>query len=185
MSDSDPLHGATRIMIYGVTGSGKSTLAGKISGRSGIQWHSVDDLTFDPNWAQVPVEIQRERIAKICAEVAWIVDTAYAVWKDIPLSRVQLIVALDYPRWLSFRRLLFRTLGRCIDKRPICNGNVETLKGTFSKDSILLWHFRSFKRKRARILEWCDEVKDAKVLRFTHPRETQKWLESINRLPQV
>jgi adenylate kinase family enzyme len=117
--------------VYGVTGSGKSTLAAQISAATGIPWHSVDDLTWEPDWVAVDDQEQRRRIAAICARPAWILDTAYGKWLDVPLARVEVIVALDYPRWLSLSRLITRTARRLVDRRTICNGNRETLRQTF------------------------------------------------------
>jgi hypothetical protein len=47
-----------------------------------------------------------------------------------------------------------RTVIRIIDREPICNGNVETVRTTMSRDSIIAWHFRSFPRKRHRTRGW-------------------------------
>jgi len=69
---------ARRILVYGVTGSGKTTLAERISQATGIRWHSVDDLTWEPGWVEVPADEQRRRIEAICAGPEWILDTAYA-----------------------------------------------------------------------------------------------------------
>ena len=133
--------------MYGVTGSGKSTLAAQISAATGIPWHSVDDLTWEPDWVPVDDQEQRRRIAAICARPAWILDSAYGKWLDVPLARVEVIVALDYPRWLSLSRLITRTAQRLVDRRTICNGNRETLRQTFGPNSIVRWHFQSFARK--------------------------------------
>lgn len=168
-----------RIFVYGVTGTGKSTLAAAIAERTGLPWHSVDDLTWEPGWTQVALEEQRRRITEICAGERWILDTAYGKWRDIPLARTQLIVGLDYPRWLSLSRLMRRTALRILDRRPICNGNIETLRGTFSRDSIIWWHFQSFARKRQRIREWAADPTGPDVVRLTSPRETRRWLATL------
>lgn len=169
-----------RILIYGVTGSGKSTLAAKISERTGIPWYPVDDLAFEPGWKQVPDDVQREKISAIIAEPEWILDSAYAKWLDLILPTEPLIVALDYPRWVSFGRLLRRTISRAVDKTPVCNGNVETWRLMFSRESILLWHFRSFKRKRARIHLWSREGRHLTV--HGSPKETEHWLSQFGEL---
>ena len=140
--------------MYGVTGSGKTTLAARLAQQTGLPWHSVDDLTWQPGWVEVPVDEQRRRIAAICAGQRWILDTAYSRWLDLVLPRVELIVALDYPRWLSLGRLVRRSVMRALDHRRICNGNTESFRQLVSHDSIVVWHFRSFSRKRARINEW-------------------------------
>ncbi len=166
----------SRILIYGVTGSGKTTLAKRLSAKTGIPWHSVDGLTYEANWVQAPDHEQRRRISAICEGQAWILDTAYAKWIDVPLQRVELIVALDYPRIVSLFRLFRRTLARAIDGRPICNGNRESLRTMISRNSILLWHFQSFHRKRERIRGWSGDGHCPRVLRFRTPREVERFL---------
>jgi adenylate kinase family enzyme len=169
-----------RILVYGVTGTGKTTLAGRIAERTGIGWHSVDDLTWEPGWVPVPPDEQRRRIAEICAGERWILDTAYGAWLDIALARTQLIVALDYPRWVSLSRLAGRTLLRSVDRRPICNGNTESLRQVFSRNSIIAWHFRSFARKRARMRAWAADPSGPAVLRLTSRRATRRWLVTVS-----
>jgi adenylate kinase family enzyme len=168
-----------RILIYGVTGSGKTTLARQVSDATGIPWHAVDDLTWEPGWVAVPLDEQRRRIAAICAEERWILDTAYGQWLETPLARVELIVALDYPRWLSLGRLIRRTLGRAIDHNPICNGNTESWRQMVSTDSILVWHFRSFNHKHRRMRAWADDPIGPRVLLMTSPRQTSAWLDGL------
>jgi adenylate kinase family enzyme len=169
----------TRYLIHGVTGSGKTTLAEQIAARTGLPWHSMDELTWEPGWVGVPEDVQRQRGAAICAQEAWVMDTAYSSWRDLAVSRADVIVALDYPRWLSLGRLLRRTAMRVIDKRPICNGNTETLRMTFSRDSILLWHFRSFTAKRQQIHAWVRESPGPQVVHLTSPRATEEWLVTL------
>jgi len=167
-------------MIYGVTGSGKTTLAAQISERTGLPWYPVDDMTWEPGWVAVPAQEQRGRIEAVCAKEQWILDHGYSSWLDLVLARVEVIVALDYPRWLSLGRLLRRTLLRNLDRRPICNGNTESFRQTFSRDSIIVWHFQSFARKCDRIREWeSDPPVGVQVVRLTSPAATRRWLASL------
>lgn len=167
------------MLIYGVTGSGKTTLAERLSSVTSLPWYSVDDLTWEPGWVEVAHDEQRRRISEICARSEWILDTAYSRWRDIPLARAELIVALDYQRWVSLQRLLRRTAARCWDRTPVCNGNTESLGSAFGPDSIIRWHFRSFSRKRDRIRQWMDEDDGPPVLRLTSPRQTNAWLARV------
>jgi adenylate kinase family enzyme len=171
---------ASRILIYGVTGSGKTTLAAQIAERTGLPWHSVDDLTWEPGWVGVPLDEQRRRIEAICSGDRWILDTAYGDWMDLLMARVDLIVALDYPRWLSLARLLRRSARRVVFRELACNGNIETVARLLGTDSIVRWHFRSFARKRSRIQRWMDDKAGPPVLRFRAPRSAQKWLATLH-----
>ena len=167
------------MLIYGVTGSGKTTLAQKVAERTGLPFHSVDDLTWEPGWVEVPAEEQRRRIAMICTGDWWIIDSGYSKWLDLVLARTDLIVALDYPRWRSLGRLVRRSLARAIDRRQICNGNTESFRQMLSRDSILLWHFRSFAHKRARMRTWAGDPEGPAVIRLTSPAATRRWLASL------
>ncbi len=173
------LQGARRILVYGVTGSGKTTLAARLSTLSGIGWTEVDSVTWQPGWVLRSEEEQRRSIAEICAGESWILDSAYGSWIDVPLGRAELVVALDYPRWLSLGRLLRRTVSRNLDKREVCNGNVETWRSTLSSDSILLWHFRSFASKRERFGAWEQDPQMPPVRRFRSQRELEGWLRTV------
>ena len=169
-----------RILVYGVTGSGKSTAATRIAATTGLPLYLADELTWLPGWVPVEDDVQRERFAAIVATDAWVLDTAYATWKDLVLARCELVVGLDYSRWRSLARLVRRTLIRLVDRKPICNGNVETLRGTLSRDSILVWHFRSFARKRAQMRAWATS-EDVPILLFRRPAELERWLASLER----
>lgn len=178
MLGGNALGGARRVLVYGVTGSGKTTLAERISRITSLPWYAVDELTWEPGWVEVPHDEQRRRIAAICAKPEWILDSAYGLWRDIPLARAELIVALDYPRWVSLQRLVRRTVSRARNQTLICNGNTESLKRAVSRESIVRWHFHSFKRKRHRIAQWMAQG-GPKVLRMTSPRQTEAWLAEL------
>lgn len=168
-----------RILIYGVTGSGKSTFAARLSEATGIRWHPVDDLAFVANWESTTEEFQREKIEAICAGEEWILDTAYGKWIEVPLARVDLIVGLDYPRWFSLGRLIRRTMSRIRTKKPVCNGNIETVGKMLSRDSIILWHFKSFRRKRDRMRQWAALAGGPATLLFKSPKDAEAWLATL------
>lgn len=167
-----------RILISGVTGSGKTTLAKQVAARTGLPLIDVDELTWLPGWVEVPHADQRRRIDELTSQSEWVMDTAYGKWMDIPEVRAELIVCLDYPRWLSFGRLLRRTYSRLVDHQHCCNGNVENWRRVFSRNSILVWHFKSFHNKKQRARAWqSDPNKSVKA--FTHPRQASEWLTSL------
>jgi energy-coupling factor transporter ATP-binding protein EcfA2 len=176
--------GAQRVLVYGVTGSGKSTLARKLGDITGIPYHPIDDLTWEPGWIQVPKDEQRRRISEVCAGEEWIIDSGYGSWLEIPLSRADLIVGLDFPRWFSLQRLIRRSLFRIVDRKPICNGNRESVRTLCSPGSIIVWHFRSFARKRERIRKWAADPA-IPVVRLTSAHQTEAWVEGLRRAAAV
>ena len=118
------------------------------------------------------------RIERLVGAPQWILDTAYGSWIDVVLPRADLVIALDYGRWLTLLRLLRRTVLRLVDRHEVCNGNTESLRHLFSGNSIVRWHFASFSRKRAR-MSWEADPAAPPVLRFRSPRETEAWLARI------
>lgn len=170
----------SRVLVYGVTGSGKSTAAVAIGLRTGLPVTLVDEITWLPGWVPVEGQVQRELIGGIIAGERWLLDSSYGAWLDLVLPRVELVVGLDYPRWLSFGRLLRRTVSGAVTKEPRCNGNVESWRNMLSRDSILIWHLRSFARKRDRMRAWAADPDMPPVVLFRHPRELETWLENLD-----
>jgi adenylate kinase family enzyme len=147
------LRGAHRILIYGVTGSGKTTAADRIGEILGLPSHHVDDeIGWLPGWVERPADDQRRLAAEMAAGEVWVIDSAYGKWRDVVTAQAQYVVALDYPRWVSMTRLVRRGLRRVIAKEPVCNGNYESWGRLLGKDSIIRWHFQSFRRKHEVIL---------------------------------
>lgn len=172
--------GAERVLFYGVTGSGKSTAAARFAQITGLPLHLADDeIGWLPDWVERDRGEQRAIASRIASGERWVLDTAYGHWSDAVVPRAQVIIALDYPRWLSLGRLLRRTFLRWRDQEEICNGNVEDARQIFSKDSIILWHFKAFPRKRARLDRWEASPTGTPVLRLTHPQQLDRVLATV------
>ena len=173
----------SRVLFYGVTGSGKSSAARAYAQATGLPVVSADDdIGWLPGWRQRTVEEQRDLAAAIAAQDRWVLDSAYGVGRDVVLPRAELVIGLDYPRWLSLARLVRRTLRRAVTREPVCNGNRETLARLFIRDSIIGWHFRSFTRKRQVMRSIHSDPAMPPAVLFRHPRQLDAWLAEISAL---
>ena len=167
----------SRVLFYGVTGSGKSSAARAYAKATGLpEFSADDDIGWLPGWQQRTVEEQRDIAAGIAAQDRWVLDSAYGVWRDVVVPRAELVVGLDYPRWLSLARLIRRSLRRALTREPVCNGNQETLTRLFVEDSIIRWHFRSFTRKRQVMRGLQADPGMPPAILFRHPRQLDAWL---------
>jgi len=169
--------GARRIVVYGVTGAGKTRLARTLGEIIDIPATSVDDITWNPGWVPMPTDEQIDYFDQLTRGDAWILDHAYSTWRDLVRERADLVVALDYPRLTSLWRLLRRTASRILDGQEICNGNRESLRSVFARDSIVAWHFGSFARKRRQMRGWAAAPSGAPVVLLRRPREAAAFLE--------
>lgn len=171
-----------RVLFYGVTGSGKSSAAHAYAEASGLpEFSADDDIGWLPQWRQRSVEEQRKLAADIVARNEWVLDSAYSTWREIVLPRTELIVALDYPRWLSLWRLLCRTLRRSMTGQIVCNGNTESFWRLLTKESIIRWHFQSFKRKHLAIEQMEANPEVPAVVVFRRPRDLDNWLSKLHK----
>lgn len=176
----DDLRRADRVLLYGVTGSGKSTAAQAVGAVKELPVHLVDEeIGWLPGWVERPTDEQRAIAGRIVAGERWVLDSAYGKWLDLVEERAQVMVALDYPRTLSLARLLRRTARRWVTQEQMCNGNTERIGQILSRDSIVVWHFRSYRRKTERIRERELRPEGLPVLRLTHPRELEQVLEQL------
>lgn len=163
---------AQRVLLHGVTGSGKSTAAMRIGAALDLPVHLVDDeIGWLPGWVNRPADDELAIATELAAADRWVFDSTYSTFREPVLARTQVVVGLDYPRWLSLWRLIRRTIARIVDKEEICNGNVEGWTALFSGDSIILWHFKSFKRKRNSMRAMATAHHGPPTLLLRHPRE--------------
>jgi adenylate kinase family enzyme len=181
---TDCVGDARRILVYGVTGSGKSVLAAKLGELVGIPATSVDDICWRPGWVQLSPEEQIARFDALTRTDAWVLDSAYGPWRHLAYARADLVVALDYARVVSLSRLLRRTRARIVDQQEICNGNHESWRTIFARDSLVVWHFTSFRRKRAEMQAWEAAASGPPVIRLRRPAQARAFLagESAQRV---
>jgi adenylate kinase family enzyme len=107
-----------RILILGAPGSGKSTLARTIGASLQIPIVHLDALFWSPGWKVTPPELFHARISEAVAGDAWVMDGGYSRTLDLRLPRATMLIWIDLPRSIYFRRALWRSISNYGRERP-------------------------------------------------------------------
>ena len=139
-----------RVAVVGSTGSGKTTIAKKLADSLEINNIELDELYWQPGWKETEISEFRNAVDKASSDAEWVVDGHYGRVRDIVWSRATHVIWMDYSFFVTFGRLLKRTLVRAVTRRELFNGNRESLRMSFlSGDSILIWMIKTYKRRKA------------------------------------
>ena len=171
-----------RIQIVGSIGSGKTSLGKKLSKKMGIPHFELDTLFWLPGWKIRPFDEIFELAYVQADKPAWIICGNFSFLKHVTLDEADTIVWLDYPFWVCFWQTLKRAISNIVKQKKCCNGNQETFgRLFFSKNSILLWMIRTFKRRNKRYAFLIKDpmYKDKTFVRLQSHKETAQWFKSI------
>ena len=162
--------------MIGPSCSGKSTTARRLATILGVPYIELDALHHDAGWTEAPAEVfqQRVRAALAAAPDGWVVDGNYfGKLGTIVLDQADTIVWLDIPYGTAIRRVLWRTSRRAFTRVELWNGNRESFRLAFSRDSIVLWVLRTHRAFEAK---WLPRLEGRNVVRV---RDAGAWLQSI------
>ena len=168
-----------RISVIGTSGSGKTMLANKLAGILRIPHVELDALYWEADWGPAPRDVFRSRVREAVGADRWVVDGNYSQnARDLVWERADTIVWLDFSFTVTLGRVLRRTICRLVTGEECCNGNRERLRAAFSRDSIIIWTFQSYKRHRMEypLLLAAQEQQGAQTVRLHSPREANRWL---------
>jgi adenylate kinase family enzyme len=135
-----------KIIIIGTTGSGKSTLAKQLSMKLNIPYIQLDFLFWKPNWEQPTDEEFFSKIEIAIEKPRWILDGNYGRTNHLTWKKADTVIWIDLPFWLTFYQNIKRSIIRAINRKEIWEGtgNKESFLRMFSKDSIILWLFKTY-----------------------------------------
>lgn len=174
----------SRVLIAGVTGSGKTTLARRIAAAWGLRHVEIDGLFHGPAWTPRPSFL--DDVRAFAAEDHWVTEWQYTSkgTDQILAPRAQMVLWLDYPYRVVRSRLVRRTVSRRILRTELWNGNRERgLSNILLRDpeeNILLWQTRTLHKWAERMPEVVARFPHLAIVRFAHPRETERWLRALS-----
>lgn len=161
-----------RIFITGNAGSGKTTLGkqfGKILNRDVT---NLDKIVWQPYWVMTPEKERTLRISNLTELKRWIIE---GVSKDI-LKAADTIIFLDYPRRISYWRVLKRNWRYLFKSRPELPKYCPEIL-IVKKLIQIIWSFQN--NVRPGILEYMEENKDNKLIFHIRSKSELKLLISI------
>ncbi len=182
MGQSSSEFTGSRINVVGTTGSGKTISAKLLAERLGLRCIEIDALSWRPNWEMTPRDELRRLIDEATHGDGWVIDGNYSDVRSVLWPKLDTIIWLDYSFPRVFWQLLVRTIRRAITREELWSGCRERFRVSFlSKDSILIWCLKTYWRRRRNYPELFQQLEHQHitVLRFSCPREFDRWLSAL------
>jgi hypothetical protein len=178
------LAGCERILILGRTGSGKTTLARELAAALGVPHVELDALYFGPDLSRAPLDVLRERTSAAIAGERWVTDGNKRAVRDLVWPRADTIVWLDYPVWVSLRRLARRARSRTASLRTEAKrtgGRAGLPRQLLAAARGVLTALRSHRGQRREYprLFARPENRHLAVARLRSPRAARQWLARV------
>jgi len=175
----------SKILVVGTSGSGKSTLAKNISNILGIKDIELDALFWKENWQESSNDDFRDKIMQsIKGTSGYVLHGNYNKVKDLTWGNADTVIWLDYSLFIVMWRVIKRTFVRIITQEELWAGNKETLKKSFfDKDSIILWAWNTYSKRKAQYKEMIKEnpykIKTYIVLKS--PKEAKEFIKELKK----
>jgi len=164
-----------RIMIIGSGGSGKSTLANQLGRILEIPIHHLDFYFWKPGWIPTSDDEWDKFQENLIQKESWIIDGNYGRTLDIRMKRAEVIILLDFSRWITVYRVIKRRIKYHGKTRPDLNENCpESLNFEFIK---WIWNFR--KKKIPGIMEMIKKYQVRKIIILKSPKQLKQLLGKV------
>jgi adenylate kinase family enzyme len=165
-------------IVASASGCGKTTVGRAIAERLGLPFVELDALHHGPGWTEASAEELQAKVRPIVESHAWVVDGNYrGKLGDLVLERAELVIWLDLPMRVWLPRLLRRTTGRILKRKPLWAGNRESLRGAFvGRDALIPWSLRHFRRRR---LAYPESLGRFNLVRLRSQGEVERFLSGL------
>jgi adenylate kinase family enzyme len=156
--------GMKRVVVVGCPGAGKTKLSAALAARLGLPHIERDEL------GELGSDEYRAAVAHIAGTDKWVFDGAPYYVDEVVYGRAQLVVALDYPRRVVMRRVVWRAL-----RRP-------DARSWRDPEHPVRWAWSVWTERRREIadLERRAELASPQIVRLCSPANARRWLSAIS-----
>ncbi len=102
-------------MLFGRPGNGKSTFANALHKITGLPLHHLDKHFFTKNWIERDTQEFLDIQQSIVDTASWIIDGNSIKSLEMRYIRADLVLYLNYPRWLCYIRVFKRIFDKNIE----------------------------------------------------------------------
>lgn len=176
-----------KIIVLGSSCSGKTTLGQRLAIINQAKHIDLDDLNWLPGWKARPSDELNKRLAdSLWGESKWIITGNYRNTHSLTMPMATSVVWLDFPLRLILWRMLKRTLQRILRKELVCNGNYETVWGTFfDKDNLFAYTIRTYKKRKEQFSGLQDTYPHLKIFHIESPKALELFVAEFQNINQV
>ena len=165
-----------KVVILGCCGSGKSTLARQLGNKLGLPTIHLDAHFWQAGWVESEAKEWWVKQESLLQGERWIIDGNYTATIDLRIAVADMIIYLDFPRYLCLWRILKRYWQYRGQVRPdMAEGCPERLNWDFF---LYVWHFN--KQRRAKILSKLELQQAETRVIILRPSDLKGFLANIN-----
>ncbi|MFK7922501.1 MAG: adenylate kinase [Bacteroidia bacterium] len=173
-----------KINVIGTSGSGKSTFSKKLSKELAIPYIEMDSIFWGKDWHWPSDEVFFLNLRKALNQDRWVLDGNYSRTIEFKWKEVDTIIWIDFGFFRTLYQATSRAIIRAITKEELWpeTGNRQTFKNLLSKDSIVLWTLKNYKKTRLKYLKAMNDVRyqDIEFIQLKNPEECREFLEGIS-----
>ncbi|WP_456275912.1 DNA topology modulation protein [Bacillus sp. AK128] len=149
-----------KIVLIGSGGAGKSTLARILGEQLNIEVIHLDAHFWKANWQQTPRPEWMSWQEEVIQRENWIIDGNYGSTMEVRLAAADVIIFLDFSRWICLKNIVKRRIMYHGKTRPdMAKGCQEKLDWEFIK-----WVYDYPKQKAPDIRKKLKELESTKEI---------------------
>ena len=169
-----------KIWVVGAPGAGKTHLGNSVSNVLQVKHVELDSLIWQKDWQKREDHETQQALRKLLSDNTWIVDGNYPDLSNIIKKECDTILILRTPVFVRFLRVLNRSLHYCITNKELWNGNKENWSRLFSKDSMPLYVWKSWREENEKLnlIEYDHKLK-SKIITLRNQRDIKLYLKNI------